>query len=218
MWSEFANGRRSQMADNSSLQLVTGCDKAKSWALGLFSGPAMTTVAGKTAHISYALHSKYSVSPQIRFSPVSSSDTENQCVFLRGLSISFQTNDRQSSSLLDSFPGQHLFDATSKYISGNYSYLAPQDPFISRNVPHDQDIADPPHSPHYLCPHNQSPASAISFNPDASYTMPNDNAGIADPFSPCGVSDASTNNNLSCLFCSLDSTRRNSTTSVNLPP
>jgi hypothetical protein len=86
-WYDFANHRRGRMAPNGALHLVTGCDKAKSWALGSFTETAKTNLAGRAGNMSYFMQSDYYDSPQIRYGPVEPSDTENQCIFLRALAI-----------------------------------------------------------------------------------------------------------------------------------
>jgi hypothetical protein len=87
---QIANGRRGRRASSNSLLLVTGCDKARSWKLASFSGPSDMYLSGKADNMAYRLQSECYESMQTRFGPIPLSDTENQCVFLRGLTISSQ--------------------------------------------------------------------------------------------------------------------------------
>lgn len=89
-WYEIANSRRGRMAADGSLLFVTGCDKAKSWRLGSISAPSNTVLSGKAGDISYSIQLESSDSVQMRSGPTPSSDTENQCIFLRSLTVSTQ--------------------------------------------------------------------------------------------------------------------------------
>lgn len=110
-WYKVANSRRGRMAVDGSLLFVTGCDKAKSWRLGSISDPSNTLLSGKAGDVSYSLQLENFDSARMRSGPTPSSDTENQCIFLRGLAVSTQelaTNvDAVLSTTCEGNEGEH---------------------------------------------------------------------------------------------------------------
>jgi len=144
-------------------------------------------------------------------------------------------NGGQSSPLLDTFPDQTQFDTTvvHGHENGIYDYRdpcgQPLTPFIPNNVPPENDLPDPPHSPQYL-PSQSDPsplsqnnlrvftsiamspdyqthycASSPSLSVDVAYTSNNATIKVSPDHSPISLfedpSSCLSNYDLPCSYC-----------------
>lgn len=102
-WYEYVNGTLGRMVENGSLYLVTGCDKASSWAVASFSNKSadnnvslsFNAIQVPESRASYNYSWETHSSASVRIGPVRRNDeeiTQNQCVFIRGFKFSVRDN------------------------------------------------------------------------------------------------------------------------------